>query len=271
MLQIPIVRSQTKPAGLHPALNWKLNQHATIDTTPEPYTLSDLVGRLPKIPKRTGILGKSADAMPLLFNLTDPRPASLLVLADRFSGKTSLLKTLAVSLARQNRPEDVRFVVISAKPDEWAEEEARYSAHFMNITSNIESAAVDLIYHLGDLVEGRQKGGRVGTAYVLLFDGIDTLPHMDFDLRANFEWLVRFGARQQVWTVATLDPASMLEQRHFADLFRTRVTGTVSDPTVASRLLSPPLQKLAAEGANHRFAVRLQQNWLQFYLPDSLD
>lgn len=271
MLQIPITRSQTKSAGLHPALNWKLNRHATMDTAPAPFNLSDLMGRLPKIPKRTAVLGQSSDSMPLLFNLTDPRPASLLILADRFSGKTSLLKTLAVSLARQNKPEDVRFVVISAKPDEWAEEEARYSAHFMNIASNIESAAVDLIYHLGDLVEGRQKGGRIGTAYVLLFDGMDTLPHMDFDLRANFEWLVRFGARQQIWTAATLDPASMLEQRHFADLFRTRFTGTVSDPTAASRLLSPPLQKLAAESVNRRFAVRLQQNWLQFYLPDSLD
>jgi len=271
MLQIPIVRSHSKPSGLHPALDWKLNQPAAATVQPEPYRLSELLGRLPKIPKRTGVLGQTADSMPLLFNLTDPRPASLLVMADRFSGKTALLKTLAVSLARHNKPEDVRFVVISAKPDEWAEEEARYSAHFMNISSNIENTATDLIYHLGDLVEGRQNGGRVGTAYVLLFDGMDTLPHMDFDLRANFEWLVRFGARQQVWTVATLDPASMLEQRHYADLFRTRVTGTVNDPKVASRLLSPPLQKLAAEGVNRRFAVRLQQNWLQFYLPETLD
>ncbi len=271
MLQIPIIRSESKPAGLHPALNWKLNHQAAANTAPESYRLSDLLGRLPKIPKRTGVLGQSADGMPLLFNLTDSRPGSLLVMADRFSGKTTLLKTLAVSLARQNKPEDVRFVVISAKPDEWAEEEARYGAHFMNITSNVESAAVDLIYHLGDLVEGRQNGGHVGTAYVLLFDGMDTLPHMDFDLRANFEWLVRFGARQQVWTVASLDPASMIEQRHYADLFRTRVTGTINDPKVASRLLSPPLQKLAAEGINRRFSVRLQQNWLQFYLPETLD
>src|SRR3972149_6227377 len=123
----------------------------------------------------------------------------------------------------------------------------------MNISSNIENTATDLIYHLGDLVEGRQNGGRVGTAYVLLFDGMDTLPHMDFDLRANFEWLVRFGARQQGWAGGKLDPASMREQRHYAAFSRPRAPGTVNDPKVASRLLSPPLQKLAAEAVNRRF------------------
>lgn len=272
MLQIPIVRSNTQKASLHPTQDWKLNRRVTEDSSiqVEPYTLSDILRRLPPLPKRTGLLGASANGLPLLFNLTDPQPASLLVMADRFAGKTALLKTLVNSLARQNKPEDVRFAVITAKPEEWAQEEARYSQHFMKIISNIDNAAVDLIYQLGDLVEGRQNGGHVGTSYVLLFDGLDVLPHMDFDLRANFEWLVRYGARQQVWTAATLDPASMLEQRYYADLFRTRITGAVSDPQAAARLLPPRLQKRSAEGVNRRFTVRIQQNWLQFYLPESL-
>ncbi|MHB0966324.1 MAG: hypothetical protein ACYC36_07695 [Bellilinea sp.] len=273
MLQIPIVRSNIQKASFHPALDWKLNRRVTEAPTvqPEPYTLSGILKRLPPLPKRTGLLGASAEGLPLLFNLTDPQPGSLLVMADRFAGKTALLKTLVNSLVRQNRPEDVRFAVITAKPEEWAEEATRFAQHFLQITSNIDSAAVDLIYQLGDLVEGRRNGGHVGTAYMLLFDGMDVLPHMDVDLRANFEWLVRYGARQQIWTAATLDPASMLEQRYYADLFRTRITGAVSDPNMAARLLPSRLQKRAAEGLNRRFTVRIQQNWLQFYLPESLD
>jgi hypothetical protein len=267
MLQIPISQSTLKP-GVLPTLNWKANpadKPAGQEMTQD-YSLSQLLDALPARLKRTGVLGRSVEGYPLLLNLTDPRPASVLILSDHQSGKTTLLKTLAASLARLNRAEDVRFAVISARPEEWEELEAHYPSHFMQITSNIAVLAVELIYHLGDLVEDRQKSGRSGTAYVLLFDGMDTLPEMDFELRENFEWLVRFGARQQIWTAATLDPAAMLYQRHYADLFRTRITGAVTDPKVASRLLSPPLQKLAGDASDRHFAVRIQQNWLKFYL-----
>jgi len=270
MLQLPIVNTNTTQNKLHPALNWKLGHKLAGETIYEPYTLSEAIKRLAPLPKRTGLIGQSAEGIPVLFNLTDPRPGSLLILSDHHSGKTRLLKTLAHTLARQNKAEEVRFGVISARPKEWDEEHSRYGTHFMQITSNIASDAVDLIYQLGDLVEDRQKSGRVGTGYVLLFDGIDTLPHMDLDLRANFEWLVQFGARHQIWTVATIDPASMLEQRHYADLFRTRITGAVTDAAIASRLLSPPSQKLAADSYDRHFTVRVKQNWLKFYLPESL-
>lgn len=270
MLQLPIVKNGTQANQLHPALNWKLGQQPAETETVEPFSLSEILKQMSPLPKRTGLLGKSADGLPVLFNLTDPRPGSLLILSDHHSGKTRLLKTLVLSLAKHNKAEDVRFAVISARPEEWDEEETRYPTHFMKVTSNIAADAVDLIYHLGDLVEDRQKSGRGGTAYVLLFDGMDTLPHMDFDLRANFEWLVQFGARHQIWTAATLDPSSMIEQRHYADLFRTRITGTVTEPKTASRLLSPPLQRIAADSSDRHFAVRIKQNWLKFYLPESL-
>lgn len=272
MMQIPIVDSRKKTSIPLPVVNWKVERQAEgIETILSPSgSLSELIQRLPGVPKRTAVLGQTLDGIPLLFNLGDTRPGSILVVADRSSRKTTLLQVLAKSLAKLNKPEEVRFAVLTARPDEWEELKRRFPSHFMKIVANDGTGAEDLIYHLCDLVEARQNGMRIGTAYVLLFDGMDTLAHMDVDLRNNFEWLVRCGARQQIWPVAALDSEEFLSNSRFTELFKTRIVGRVADLQVASRLMPPRFHNVSDEDNRQLFTVRIHQHWMQFFLPGSL-
>lgn len=271
MLQIPIVNTKKSNPSL-PAMNLKFNrQPEEVESrVTNPSTLNDLIRQLPGVPRRTAVLGLTSEGIPLLFNLADARPGSVLVVADRSSQKTSLMKVLATSLAQHNRPEEVRFAVITGNPEEWIELETRFPSHFMKITANVGSESEDLIYHLCDLVEARQNGMHAGTAYVLLFDGLSSTAHMDVDLRANVEWLVRCGARQQIWTVAALECREFLTMNLTAELFKTRIVGQVSDPQIAARLMPPRFHNPGAGDMRPLFTVRIHQHWMQFSLPVSL-
>lgn len=272
MMQVPIVDSRNKGSTPHPVTNWKFGHPAAEEREFNSHagSLTELIQQIPGTPKRTAILGETSDGLPLLFNLKDPRPGSLLLVADRASDKTSLLKVLSASLAQLNRPEEVRFAVITSRPDEWQELETRFPSHFLKIVAKDDPQAEDLIYHLCDLTEARQNGMHVGTAYVLFFDGMDALAHMDVDVRKNFEWLVRCGAHQQIWPVASLDSKGYLTNNHVAELFRTRIIGTVADNQIAVRLLPPRFHQNSAQDGSQRFTVRIHRHWLQFTLPNSL-
>ena len=270
MMQIPIVDSKKTSRSSQPVDGWSSRRSAVELELPlkEPQTFEELIRQLRGVPKKTAVLGQTSDGLPLLFNLDDARPSSLLVVADRFCGKTALLKIMASSLARFNRPEEVRFAVISSRPEEWMELETRFPGHFMKIVPNTGIEAEELIYHLCDLVEARQKGLRIGTAYVLIFDGMESLAQMDVDLRANFEWLVRSGARQQIWPLGVLNSDSYLPASRYAELFRTRIIGPVSDPRLAARFLPPRFHHSNFDEDQVKFTVRIHQHWLQFTLPD---
>ncbi len=273
MMQLPIVDSRKKSIFPLARPNAKFNQQTVeLDRThnQEIRSFSELFQLVPGAPKHTAILGQTTDGLPLLFNLTDPRPGSLLVTADRFSNKTTLLKIIATSLARLNRAEEVRFAVITAKSEEWADLESRFPAYFMNIVNSNSVEAEDLIYHLCDLVEARQNGMRAGTAYVLLFDGMEALANMDIDLKANFEWLVRCGASQRIWPVAAIDSNKILANNRYVELFRTRIVGSVNDPQLAARLLPPRFHNNSIEENPRTFTVRIHQHWLQFFIPENL-
>lgn len=272
MMQVPIIDSRKNNSTQHPATTWTVGHPAAEERefNSQVGSLTELIKKVPGAPKRTAILGETIDGLPLLFNLKDPRPGSLLLVADRQSNKTSLMKVLSASLAQLNRPEEVRFAVITARPDEWRELETRYPGHFMNIVAKDDPQAEDLIYHLCDLTEARQNGMHVGTAYVLFNDGMDSLAHMDVDVRKNFEWLVRCGAQQQIWPVASLDSKGYLTNNRVAELFRTRIIGAVADRQTAERLLPPRFHQNSAPDGSQRFTVRIHQHWLQFTLPNSL-
>lgn len=263
MLQTPVVDSRVKNPAIVPAV---ASLRGEKDPAVGQFYLLDMVRDLPDQPKMTALLGQTIDSLPLLFNLLDSRPGSLLITAEQGMGKTSLLKTITTSLALLNRPEQVRFAVISTRPAEWMEMNTRFPGYFMNIISSQVKEVGDVIYHLCDLVEARQNGMHTGTTYLLLFDGLEATASMEEDLRANFEWLVRCGASLRIWTVAALDSAHLLTNFHSADLFKTRIIGTVRDRQVASRLLPSGLQSLPDE--TRRFTVRIRQHWVQFRVPE---
>ncbi len=77
-----------------------------------PVALLDLLPLLPELPESTAVLGMDEEGAPLLLPFADPDITHVLVAGAEGSGKTALLRTLAVSLAMTNRQSKLQLLVI---------------------------------------------------------------------------------------------------------------------------------------------------------------
>jgi S-DNA-T family DNA segregation ATPase FtsK/SpoIIIE len=77
--------------------------------------LLHLCRRLKEVPKQTAILGMDESGMPLLLRLSSPEVAHVLVAGTTGSGKTALVRSMALSLAMHNRLGEIQMVFIDPK------------------------------------------------------------------------------------------------------------------------------------------------------------
>jgi S-DNA-T family DNA segregation ATPase FtsK/SpoIIIE len=77
--------------------------------------LLNLCRRLKEIPKQTALLGMDESGVPLLLRLPSPDVAHVLVAGTTGSGKTALVRSMALSLAMHNRLGEVQMVFIDPK------------------------------------------------------------------------------------------------------------------------------------------------------------
>jgi S-DNA-T family DNA segregation ATPase FtsK/SpoIIIE len=77
--------------------------------------LISLCRRLKEVPKQTAILGLDESGVPLLLRLPSPEVAHALVAGTTGSGKTALVRSMALSLAMHNRLGEVQMLFIDPK------------------------------------------------------------------------------------------------------------------------------------------------------------
>jgi S-DNA-T family DNA segregation ATPase FtsK/SpoIIIE len=77
--------------------------------------LLNLCKRLKEVPRQTAILGMDETGIPLLLRLPSPEVAHVLVAGTTGSGKTALVRSMALSLAMHNRLGEVQMVFIDPK------------------------------------------------------------------------------------------------------------------------------------------------------------
>jgi S-DNA-T family DNA segregation ATPase FtsK/SpoIIIE len=82
---------------------------------PEPVMLLPLLHSLPDIPPHTACLGLADDGRPLLLRLPSPDVTHVLVAGATGSGKTELMRTIAISLALTNRQRHLQLALIDTK------------------------------------------------------------------------------------------------------------------------------------------------------------
>jgi S-DNA-T family DNA segregation ATPase FtsK/SpoIIIE len=80
-----------------------------------PVRLLPLLRGLPALPPATACLGLADDGRPLLIRLPSPEVAHILVAGATGSGKTELLRTLALSLALTQRQAQLQMLLIDPK------------------------------------------------------------------------------------------------------------------------------------------------------------
>ncbi len=77
--------------------------------------LLPLLNRLPDTPRQSAVLGLDESGVPLLLRLPSPDVAHVLVAGTTGSGKTALARSMALSLAMNNRLGEVQLVMIDPK------------------------------------------------------------------------------------------------------------------------------------------------------------
>ena len=229
MISLPIVDTNiAAPQGLNKRTSL---ERITLAVSPEQLgtlsiSLREIMRRISNLPADTAVLGLGEDGLPLLFDLRDPRPGSILILGDKFSGKTKLLQTIALSLILRNQAEQVQFAVLCGKPEQWQHMAHANPKYFRCLHSNFERSAATTIPEMCDLVEARQHGEAIDHSFVH-HRWMDTVPHMDFGIRMNFEWLLKEGPAMRVWPIAALDSESAMQQLRWVNCFRTRLIGSI--------------------------------------------
>lgn len=90
-------------------------------------TLEEVLEEYLPLPKSSIFFGVAEDGLPVLLDLGNAAVGALLLLGDRGSGKTHLLRTVARALIQTKDAAYVRFTVITRHPEEW--EDLRKAPH----------------------------------------------------------------------------------------------------------------------------------------------
>lgn len=228
------------------------------------------------LPPQATILGVGSDQLPVLLDLNDPAPGSLLVVGDERHQALDLLRVAVTSLALRSTARGVQFIVFSHQPESWNEwiEEMNLRRYCLGVVGAESSQAREWIYRLADWGVQRSSDNRGGPPVLVLFDTLSFLTRLLPDARQRLEGLIRGGPDVRIWSIAAVSTALAGSLGKQLDVFDTRIWGYSEDSSVYTRLAGVHAAEAREFGAPGRFAVRVgppgEQFWLKFRLP-SLD
>lgn len=232
--------------------------------------LDALMGRLAGLPARAALLGSCPDGLPVLLDLADPSPGALLVAADERAQRQALLRTLLYSAAALNSPRSVQLLVLSSQPLEWQPwlGDPRFARHSLGVEELGGPGGERWIARLSTWADRRRNAGADGPAVLLVVDDLPAVALMGYEARVNFDWLVKEGPAAKIWPVAAAASEALPGLSRWVSLFKSRILGPTSDPSVYRQAAGPAIDDLPAVELPGQFAVRIHDAWLTFCLPE---
>ena len=232
--------------------------------------VKDILQAFPYLPQQTSLLGLGEDGYPVIFDLLDASPGSLLICGDAGCGKTGLLKTILESAMLLSSPYQLHTVVLSTAPEEWEGLRATYDRrYFEALDSSYSDEAVHWIHQLTIRTEQRRYGRELGTVVLLLIDDLAQVLRMDAEVRQGLAWMLREGAATRIWTVATLNSQHVVEHADWLHAFQTHLLGRIGQAAIGQRVSRSLLLQPANLAARDQFAVRIGGEWKLFWSPAS--
>ena len=233
-------------------------------TTPMPGlpTLRSVIANASPLPREAAFLGLAEDGLPVLLNLYDAVPGSILICGDQASGKTALLQTIARATDLLHSSSEVQYSVITQYPNEW--NNFQNSQNNAGIYSTQNPITQDLLYSLVTWAHNN-KGNQ--QSVLLLIDDLEAVTKLDQQTEQNLRWLLLRGPSRRVWPIVTLNSSCAQNMQSWLDFFRTRLFGH-SNSTSDARLITGNSNKnLDGLIAGSEFAMREGNNWLNFWVP----
>ncbi|MCB8982231.1 MAG: DNA translocase FtsK [Ardenticatenaceae bacterium] len=82
-----------------------------------PVALLDMIAMTPNLPPLTAVMGLSEDGRPVLLQFDPKDMTHMMISGDEGAGKTSLIRTMALSLALTNRQSNVQLLILAPETE----------------------------------------------------------------------------------------------------------------------------------------------------------
>ena len=224
----------------------------------------DVLKNILPLPPEAFFIGLCDDNKPVLLNLFDPFPSSLLVIGDEGAGKTRLLKSMAYANSKFHNSRELQFAVITRHPEEWND--------LLNIENNVGiftsygTGTGDLVLSLASWAHGNKRENQ---SVILLIDDIaEFYRTADFDTRQNLRWLLLRGAAKRTWTIATIRASEVLENAELVGAMKTRVTGKVKNKEILNSVFHNPDAMKLVSLSPYSFLMTKGEGYIKFYGTD---
>ena len=198
-----------------------------------PVALLDLLPHLPELSEGTAVLGMDEEGAPLLLPFTDPNMTHVLVTGSEGAGKTSLLRTIAVSLAMTNRQSKLQLMIID--PDQPGESNRQlaplmFLPHLLSEVIADPNDALHALQMLADEMQYRLKHETMLPMIVTLVDNADTLLNHSAEGQAALASLLQRGAEAGIHlVVSSNDPTAQWLSRVMRANLPLRLVGQVQN------------------------------------------
>ncbi len=205
-------------------------------------------GRMPRV---AALLGLDDEGTPLLLGLTSPDVAHVLVAGTTGSGKTMLLRAMALTLALWNRQRHVQLVLIDPKARGLAP-----LAGLPHVWRPLCADVADILAMLNALIGLMERRDRAGTAWPQMVVFVDELAEVltlgGEEAREMLTRLVQRGREAGIHIVAaTQKPTARVLGSLMKGNFPARIVGRVAsadDARVAAGIPKSGAEKLRGHG-----------------------
>ena len=218
---------------LHEKGQWRLK----IDRIEEPLvSLLDMLPLLPDVSPGTAVLGLTEENEPLLIDLTDSDLAHLLIAGESDAGKTSLIRSVAISLALLHRQSQLQLIVLNAdkpgnKTDILELEPLSYLPHLLEpVVTDVQNGIEVLQFLVGEM--NYRLDQHVEQPVIVLFIDhlVSFLEEADGAAYELILQLAQKGAQAGIHLIlSTQRPESSLLTAVFKSTIPVRIVGRMSN------------------------------------------
>lgn len=234
------------------------------------YSLDDLTINSFYLPMHSIFLGLAGADMPILFDWTDPKTHSIIIVEDDTTSIRQLMLSMIRSLAIKNSPEDIQYIMISDDPDQWMNSISRSDTNFeycAGVVGSNEISAEDWIIYLAQKAEKRLQGKDWGASIILFVEDNAMIGNFDIQTKLNFEWLIKYGARVNIWIISGLNVRNEIDLLPKIELYRVKIFGN-SDPKYRYRINNfVPASILDGLQPERHFVTKIGSEWIRFWAP----
>jgi len=218
---------------------WRLRV-ARPDDPPVP--LLRLMGVTPGIPPRTAVIGMADGGQPVLLRFAANKVTHVLIAGEPGAGKTSLLRTVALSLAAANRQSALQLLVMDGRSADDTGGRTPllplgYLPHMLTDPALGSEACASVLHFLAEEMTYRRRDRVQSPRIVVLIDHVLALLESGPKVKDDLLRLLQHGAQAGIHLVMATDtPESPMLDSTVKACLSMRVIGRMSDPTIARRL-----------------------------------